>query len=133
MTVARPLGMDCNTFLAINFSQLLIMRLPEKWVLAHTSSVGYPHHVAQFFALVMSCDFPAAEGWNKNPGDHKCMVPVSGPSGICVGVGGQGWRWPVQPLSTNRKIRWILSTPVVTLAPPEDLLAIPRVFWRVVR
>src|SRR5215467_6002473 len=95
--------------------------------------VGYPHHVAQFFALVASGNLPAAKGGNKNPVNNKSMVAVAGPSGVRVRVSGQERRWPVQPLSTNGEIRRVFLSPVVAFTPPENLLTIPRIIWGVVR
>jgi len=42
MTVARLLGMDCSTFLAINFSQLLINAVTGKVESSQNYISGHP-------------------------------------------------------------------------------------------
>lgn len=114
-------------------NQALGATSPVSDVASKTNSLGNPYHVTQIFAPVMSGDFPATEGRNENPLNHKGMVAVIRPTGICVGVSGQGRRWAVQSFPSNRKFRWIFTAPIVSLAPPKELLAKSAVLWSVVR
>lgn len=82
----------------------------------------YRNNEGQRMTVIVARDFPAAMCWNINPNQHgRSYIGTIGVGRIRKGKRG---RVAIETAAGNDEFRFEFGSPIVTLPPPENLLAI---------